>query len=65
MRQIAIILMISILIAVAIIARIFRAADTKDEKKKSRRRKGKRCPSCKTVIDKKRKVCQHCGYEFK
>ena len=28
-------------------------------------RRGKRCPSCKQIIDARRTLCQHCGHEFK
>ena len=35
------------------------------KKKSRRRRKGKRCPQCRKIIDCRRIVCRHCGYEFK
>ena len=28
------------------------------------RKRGKYCPQCKTMIDRKRAQCQHCGYVF-
>jgi len=31
---------------------------------KRRSRRGKRCPSCKQIIDNRRTICQHCGHEF-
>ena len=33
-------------------------------RRKRKRRPGKRCPSCKKIIDQRRTVCQHCGYKF-
>ncbi len=33
-------------------------------KSTSGRETGKRCPQCRTIINSKRTVCQHCGYEF-
>ena len=31
---------------------------------KHHKRAGKRCPQCQKIIYHRRKVCQHCGYEF-
>jgi hypothetical protein len=28
------------------------------------RHKGKRCPSCKQIVDVRRTICQHCSHEF-
>jgi len=28
------------------------------------RHKGKRCPSCKQIVDARRTICQHCSHEF-
>jgi predicted amidophosphoribosyltransferase len=36
----------------------------KGRSKSKRRRRGKRCPECKNMIDYRREVCQHCGYRF-
>ncbi|MFO8058460.1 MAG: hypothetical protein R6V10_14315 [bacterium] len=29
------------------------------------RHRGKRCPECRHIIDRRRTVCHHCGHEFK
>ena len=29
-----------------------------------KRRRGKKCPNCKNIINYYREVCQHCGYKF-
>lgn len=34
------------------------------KKSHGHRREGKKCPQCQKIIDKRRTVCQHCGYEF-
>jgi len=38
----------------------------KEQKKsaKHHKRAGKRCPQCQKIIYHRRKICQHCGYEF-
>jgi predicted amidophosphoribosyltransferase len=41
-----------------------RQGKIKSMKRKRRSRRGKRCPNCQNLIDAKREVCQHCGYEF-
>jgi len=41
-----------------------RIKEKREQRSAGRRRLGKRCPQCKNIIDYRRKVCQHCGYEF-
>jgi len=35
-----------------------------NEEQRSKRKLGKRCPQCRNIINYKRTVCQHCGYQF-
>jgi len=39
-------------------------AKGKSKSHQSKRKRGKRCPQCKNIINAMRTVCQHCGYQF-
>ena len=57
------IVIIAIILSLFIILRILRKAG-KTKEKKAVKVEGKRCPDCRTIINAKREVCQHCGHVF-